>query len=68
MSYGMSLGAAEGFQRPVRSSGSLYTGPCLIDCLLRSRSIHTMPRRLSAHSYRVAPADHPVAVPEKYGI
>ena len=50
-----------------RSSGSLYTSPCPIDCLLRSRSIHTTPRRLSAHSYRVAPADHPVAVPEKYG-
>ena len=50
-----------------RSSGSLYTSPCRIDCLLRSRSIHTTPRRLSAHSYRVAPADHPVAVPEKYG-
>ena len=50
-----------------RSSGSLYTSPCLIDCLLRSRSIDTTPRRLSAHSYRVAPADHPVAVPEKYG-
>ena len=49
-----------------RSSGSLYTSPCPIDCLLRSRSIHTTPRRLSAHSYRVAPADHPVAVPEKY--
>ena len=39
----------------------------LIDCLLRSRSIDTTLRRLSAHSYRVAPADHPVAVPEKYG-
>ena len=50
-----------------RSSGSLYTSPCLIDCLLRSRSIHTTPRRLSAQSYRVAPADHPVAVPEKHG-
>ena len=50
-----------------RSSGSLYTSPCPIDCLLRSRSIHTTPRRLSAHSYRVAPADHPVAAPEKYG-
>ena len=35
--------------------------------LQRSRSIHTTPRPLSAHSYRVAPADHPVAVPEKYG-
>ena len=50
-----------------RSSGSLYTSPCPIDCLLRSRSIHTTPRRLSAQSYRVAPADHPVAAPEKYG-
>ena len=50
-----------------RSSSSLYTSPCLIDCLLRSRSIHTAPRRLSAQSYRVAPADHPVAVPEKHG-
>ena len=50
-----------------RSSGSLYTSPCLIDCLLRSRSIHTTPRRLSAQSYRVAPADHPVVVPEKHG-
>ena len=50
-----------------RSSGSLYTSPCLIDCLLRSRSIHTTPRRLSAQSYRVAPAGHPVAVPEKHG-
>ena len=50
-----------------RSSGSLYTSPCLIDCLLRSRSIHTTPRRLSAQSYRVAPADYPVAVPEKHG-
>ena len=53
--------------RARRSSGSLYTSPCPTDCLLRSRSIHTTPRRLSAHSYRVAPADHPVAVPEKYG-
>ena len=50
-----------------RSSGSLYTSPCPIGCLLRSRSIHTTPRRLSTHSYRIAPADHPVAVPEKYG-
>ena len=50
-----------------RSSSRLYTRPCLIDRLLRSRSIHTTLRRLSAQSYRVTPADHPVAVPEKHG-
>ena len=28
-------------------TGSLYTSPCFIDCLLRSRSIHNTPHRLT---------------------